>query len=513
MKLSTLGFICVCLLIIPQSSLADTIIYGANAYDRADMIEINLTQGTSQQVGSILFDTQAIGQDPATGFVYYFEWESSGDELAYWDPETRTNTHVRTYASTPWGLAKRAGFGPNGVLYLMDDGGELYTIDTVTGDEEFKGQVTGIPTGLSSSGEIASGDMAFDGTTLYIVIGENLYSIDMQNLDPTHPVAATLLYSNMIPGWGWRVWTGLAFCDGWLYASDVNIFFSGRSAIFRINPNNGDVEELFSTQTLLNDLSSCPANIDIDNPPTVSITKPENGAVIDGSITISADVTHGDNDISKVDFYVDSNFVGSDSTFPYELEWDTLTADDGVHKILVEAVDTADLTSSASVDVIIDNVDNEPPTEIVVFADSFEDGFGNWGQDAQNDWFHSTQRTVDGTYAAEVDGRARDAQFISTPISPIYLQGKTNAVITFWWYIESSLDNGEYLAFDVSTDGGSTWDEKARIQGNVDQENQWHDVSVDVTLTPPNNLRLRFRGNMSRSNEDANIDAVTIRAW
>ena len=48
----------------------------------------------------------------------------------------------------------------------------------------------------------------------------------------------------------------------------------------------------------------------------------------------------------------------------------------------------------------------------VVFADSFEAGggtgdwAGNWVEDAQNDWFRSTQRATDGSYSAEVDGSA-----------------------------------------------------------------------------------------------------------
>jgi hypothetical protein len=81
----------------------------------------------------------------------------------------------------------------------------------------------------------------------------------------------------------------------------------------------------------------------------------------------------------------------------------------------------------------------------------------------------------------------------------------------FAWYIESGLDTGEYLAFDVSTDGGFTWAEKARLRGNVDPENMRHDVNLE--LTGLDNLRLRFRGTMSRYNEDANIDEVIVTAW
>ena len=151
----------------------------------------------------------------------------------------------------------------------------------------------------------------------------------------------------------------------------------------------------------------------------------------------------------------------------------------------------------------------EAPADVQAFSDSFEsssDWSANWSQDSQNDWYRRTSRSFDGSYSAEVDGRATDSQLISRDIN---LQGKTNAAITFWWYIESGLDTGEYLAFDVSTDGGA-WTERARLRGNVDPENTWHNVSIDVAA---NNLRIRFRGKISSSREDAYVDMVKVIAW
>ena len=76
--------------------------------------------------------------------------------------------------------------------------------------------------------------------------------------------------------------------------------------------------------------------------------------------------------------------------------------------------------------------------------------------------------------------------------------------------IEIGLDAGEYLAFDVSTNGGATWVEKARLRGNVDPENTWHKVSVN--LTNINSLRIQFRGKMSLPDEDADVDMVRVTA-
>ncbi|MEK7098429.1 MAG: S8 family peptidase, partial [Patescibacteria group bacterium] len=114
-----------------------------------------------------------------------------------------------------------------------------------------------------------------------------------------------------------------------------------------------------------------------------------------------------------------------------------------------------------------------PPTEIEIFADSFEvaEWNGLWTEDSQNDWSRSNQRATDGTRSAEIDGNANNAALTSIPIN---LQGKANARITFSWLIESSLDTNEYVMFEISTNNGSSWQEKARLRGNVESENTWH---------------------------------------
>ena len=202
-----------------------------------------------------------------------------------------------------------------------------------------------------------------------------------------------------------------------------------------------------------------------------SLTQPQHGTAFD-------------NGYGTVIYTPDLNFIGQDLY--------TYTISDGRG---------GNATANVAITVA------EVSTTVVLFSDSFETSFGNWSQDSQTDWFRSTQRATDGTYSAEVDGRANAAQLISIPID---LQGRTKATITFSWYIESSLDTGEYIAFDVSFDGGSTWVQKLALQGNVDEENAWHDETVEVSNI--GSLRLRFRGTMSDSIEDADIDNVKVTA-
>ncbi len=146
-----------------------------------------------------------------------------------------------------------------------------------------------------------------------------------------------------------------------------------------------------------------------------------------------------------------------------------------------------------------------------LFADSFEQGQWNglWLEDSQNDWFTSTQRSTDGRYSAEVDGSASNATI--TIAQPLNLTPYDSARVSFDWLIESGLDTGEYLALDFFN--GSSWQEVAKLSGNVDTENTWHNelLTIDGQYLV-SNFQLRFRAKMSGSDEDANVDNVKLFA-
>nr|AFI78505.1 serine proteinase precursor protein [uncultured bacterium ws156A7] len=148
----------------------------------------------------------------------------------------------------------------------------------------------------------------------------------------------------------------------------------------------------------------------------------------------------------------------------------------------------------------------------LLFVDSFENGEwdGKWVEDSQYDWFDSTQRETDGSYSAEVDGRATDATL--TMAQPVDMTPYGSAELTFDWYIESGFDSGEYLALDFSSDD-SNWTEIKRLRGNVDQENTWHHETIELDPAyQTDNFKIRYRAYVSRYNEDANVDNVQLWA-
>jgi hypothetical protein len=115
-------------------------------------------------------------------------------------------------------------------------------------------------------------------------------------------------------------------------------------------------------------LTSCGAPI--DNPPSVSITNPAEGATVSGTVNVTASATD-DHGVSKVEFFVDNVSVLVDNSAPFEYAWNTTTVADGAHTIKAVATDTANQTGQ---DVHNVTVANAPQPTVLHVGDL--DGVG-----------------------------------------------------------------------------------------------------------------------------------------
>ncbi|WP_257459358.1 Ig-like domain-containing protein [Archangium lipolyticum] len=94
---------------------------------------------------------------------------------------------------------------------------------------------------------------------------------------------------------------------------------------------------------------------DVDStPPSVSLTAPAAGSTLKGTVTLSASAS--DNfGVARVDFYDGSTLLGTDTTAPFSLSWDSRSVPNGAHSLSVIAFDAVGLSATASVAVTVNN--------------------------------------------------------------------------------------------------------------------------------------------------------------
>lgn len=74
--------------------------------------------------------------------------------------------------------------------------------------------------------------------------------------------------------------------------------------------------------------------------PSVSITSPQDGSTVSGSITVSASATD-DVGVERVELYIDGALFATSTTEPYRFYWDTKDVPDGYHELSAMAYDTS----------------------------------------------------------------------------------------------------------------------------------------------------------------------------
>ncbi|HZN95930.1 MAG TPA: S8 family serine peptidase, partial [Myxococcales bacterium] len=91
-------------------------------------------------------------------------------------------------------------------------------------------------------------------------------------------------------------------------------------------------------------------------PPTAAITSPAGGAAVAGTVSIDATASD-DVGVTRVTFYVDGSFIGSDTTAPYSFSWDTTSGGNGSHTLMARAFDAGgNIGDSSTVTVTVNNL-------------------------------------------------------------------------------------------------------------------------------------------------------------
>lgn len=89
----------------------------------------------------------------------------------------------------------------------------------------------------------------------------------------------------------------------------------------------------------------------IGYPPRLTVV-PETGSKVSDIVEVR--VTSSE-PLKRVDFLLDGNLVGSDTSTPYTWTWDTLTVEEGEHVLTLRVLDINDRTLSTEVRYVVDN--------------------------------------------------------------------------------------------------------------------------------------------------------------
>ncbi|PYV36664.1 MAG: hypothetical protein DMG06_30245 [Acidobacteria bacterium] len=99
-----------------------------------------------------------------------------------------------------------------------------------------------------------------------------------------------------------------------------------------------------------------------NNSPSISLTSPTNGAsfTAPANITLNANASDSGGSVSKVDFYQGSVLLGTDTSSPYGLTWNNVSA--GTYSLTAKATDNLGATStSSSATITVSAAGNKPP--------------------------------------------------------------------------------------------------------------------------------------------------------
>jgi len=212
-----------------------------------------------------------------------------------------------------------------------------------------------------------------------------------------------------------------------------------------------------------------------NNPPSVSITSPANGATFTAgaNIAINANASDSDGSVTKIEFFSGGNKIGEDTSSPYSMTWSNVTA--GSYALTARATDNeGGTTTSAGVNITV----NPPPggTNLLVNG-GFESGTSSWS--GQGCSISSSSTAHSGSKSVVTSSRTASwAGPVQNITAAVAANGQGNYNLSAWYKMASGSATARVTVKLVSTSGGTTY---PGVQGSV--TTSWTQVSGQVSLT------------------------------
>jgi len=233
---------------------------------------------------------------------------------------------------------------------------------------------------------------------------------------------------------------------------------------------------VFSLIVSLLFIFSCEDKVEKDTtPPELTIVSPTSGSTVGEIVQIKVQTTD-ESGILKVDFYIQNSIVLSDTTLPYEYEWNTTTNQDGEYKVKVVSFDTKENFVESEISVTVDNESKKPskPT-LNIISYNFENNVFNitWGQNTDDDF---KSYTLYESESEDMSGKSE--KFSTTDISVINYDVSSDKELYRYYQLvvedkwgltnESDIQTGDSHNWFVKTFGGSSQDIGYSVQQTTD---------------------------------------------
>jgi len=133
--------------------------------------------------------------------------------------------------------------------------------------------------------------------------------------------------------------------------------------------------------------TTCEDKVEKDTtPPELTIVSPSSGSTVGEIVQIKVQTTD-ESGILKVDFYIQNSMVLSDTTLPYEYEWNTTINQDGEYKVKVVSFDTKENFVESEFSVTVDNNSMRPtPVNIDTIYYTTQYFYVKWTKSSDSDF-------------------------------------------------------------------------------------------------------------------------------
>jgi chitodextrinase len=228
--------------------------------------------------------------------------------------------------------------------------------------------------------------------------------------------------------------------------------------------------------------------------PTASVTSPAAGAILRGPITLNATAADdaAGSGLAKVEFYIDGQLVGTDTTSPYTAAWDSRSAADVSLSLTVKAYDLASVPNvgtSTAVAIKTDNTAPSTPPSLRAGANTSASIVIEWGASTDANTVQGYQVQIANQAVVRLPGTARSHTFSGLTPSTAYAVTVT------------AIDT----AGNVSAAAGLTSSTAAGKQGDLNGDNVIGIADLSILMSKWNTTDA-----VSDMNDDTKVNIIDL---